>query len=405
MFPSRILPHAQVSRAASPVWLPADGSETRMQRPGPFRRLSGAALFVLLGLVLLAASQHGSPSTGGSVPHLPSKADLRIQAEGTRAPAQISPGERGAIQGPTPPLPVLPSAPAVPNTCVSLGGINWGACWQSLWTAISQGLSQALSQFLGWASSFGFFFITPAFLTYQHGVVQALWRWSVTVVDAALVLFLVLGGYQAVLHHSLGVSYPSVLEFLPRLLLAAVAAHFSLSLLSSFIELNNTLCTAILGALATAGAGNLTLPFVLPNLLTFPFYVVVAYLIDVILSALLVVQMLVRLALLDLLLILSPIWLLLLSLKPTERVGRLGMIATGTTIFLQALWTLTLAAGSALISGFGHSSATPLTLLVGIAALYLAFRLPGMLSHALLHPLQEAGSQVNQLSARLLMVL
>jgi hypothetical protein len=293
------------------------------------------------------------------------------------------------------------------GSCISLtGGIDFGACLSGFWNAIAQGVQNAFTGFIDWVTSFGFMFVTPAALTYKHGVVTNLWTWSLGVADAALALFLVIGGYNAMLRHSLGASYATVLEFLPRIALAAVAANFSLTFIASFIELNNTLCIAVQGAVATAGAGDLSLTFGnILNILTLPFYAAIAYIIELAFAAILSVQMLVRVALLDLLIVLSPIWLLLLGLKQTERWGRLGAAAFAATLFLQFLQIVDLGMGSALVASFGHASATPVTILVGIASLYLAFRLPGMLYGAVLRPVEGAGADAANAGERIAMIL
>jgi hypothetical protein len=161
----------------------------------------------------------------------------------------------------------------------------------------------------------------------------------------------------------------------------------------------------VLGRLATAGAGNLLLPAGIVNVATLPVYIVLAYLIALVMSILLAIQMLVRLALVDLLLILSPIWLLLLALPQTARFGRLGAQATAVTLMLQWVQDLTLVIGSALIAGFGRATASPISLLVGLATLYLAWRIPTLLSRPILAPVEEAARAVQGISARALMVL
>ena len=296
------------------------------------------------------------------------------------------------------------NAPASAS-CISLGGIDWGACWSGFWGAISQGITNVFHSFIDWATSFIPMFTTSPDLTYNQGVVKNLWAWSLGVADAALALFLVIGGYNALMRHTLGANYHSVIEFLPRLILAAVAANFSLNFIASFIELNNALCLGVQGALATAGAGNLSLPWGILNIVTLPFYAASVYLIEGFVSLLLVVQAVLRIALLDVLTILAPIWTLMLGLKQTERFGKLGATAFGATCFLQFLQSLTVGTGSALIAGFGHSSNTPITMLVGLGTVYLAFKLPGMLYGAVLRPIESGSSGAGDMGARLAMLL
>jgi len=291
------------------------------------------------------------------------------------------------------------------GSCISLSGIDWGACWSGFWGAISQGITNAFHSFIDWATSFIPMFTTSPDLTYNQGVVKNLWAWSLGVADAALGLFLVIGGYNALMRHAVGANYHSIIEFLPRLILAAVAANFSLNFIGSFIELNNALCLGVQGALATAGAGDLSLPWGILNIANLPFYAASVYLVEGFISLLLVVQAVLRIALLDVLSILAPIWTLMLGLKQTERFGKLGATAFGATCFLQFLQSLTIGTGSALIAGFGHGSDTPITMLVGLGAVYLAFKLPGMLYGAVLRPIENGSSSAGDMGARLAMLL
>jgi hypothetical protein len=112
----------------------------------------------------------------------------------------------------------------------------------------------------------------------------------------------------------------------------------------------------------------------------------------------------VRVALLDVLIILAPIGLFCLALPQTQRWGRLWTMGFAATLFLQFLQVLVVAMGSALISSFGHASATPITLLIGCSALYLAFRLPGMLYGALLRPVEGSGADASSFIDRIAVI-
>lgn len=301
-----------------------------------------------------------------------------------------------------------PANTATPSSgnCISFpGGIDFGACWNAIWGGIASGLSNAFHSFIDWATSFIPMFTTSPAITYNHGVVKSLWAWSLGVADAALALFLVIGGYNAIMRHALGANYHTVLEFVPRMLLAAVAANFSLTFIASFIELNNALSLGVQGAVATAGAGNLSLPWGALNWAGLPFYAAVAYIIEGAIAVLLTVQAVVRVALLDILTILAPVWCLMLGLKQTERFGKLGATAFGATCFLQFLQVLAVGTGSSLIASFGHASQTPITILVGGGALYLAFKIPGMLFGAVLRSVESAGSGAADMGARFAMLL
>jgi hypothetical protein len=98
-------------------------------------------------------------------------------------------------------------------------------------------------------------------------------------------------------------------------------------------------------------------------------------------GALLVLEMLLRLALLDLLIITAPLGLLCWALPQTQAWARLLTSTFVATTLVQFLQMATLKLGAALILELtpGRLDNAVLTLLVGIADLYLTFKIPGML--------------------------
>jgi hypothetical protein len=248
-------------------------------------------------------------------------------------------------------------------------------------TAIASGLLSGLRNILDWAmglhtSSFNFISLTPPGGTYQSASVVSLWRWALGVMDAALAVIAMWGGYNALVRHQIGARYHSALEFLPRLALAALAANLSLLFAGFFIDLNNALCDGI-GAASLPGygqfgdIGNLGQDIAL--LLLALIYGVV--------GVLLVLQMLLRLALLDLLIVTGPLGLLCWALPQTQAWARLWTSTFVATTLVQFLQMATLKLGAALILELtpGRLDNAVLTLLVGIADLYLTFKIPGML--------------------------
>ena len=235
--------------------------------------------------------------------------------------------------------------------------------------------------------------MTPKALTYGHPVVTILEGWVVLIANGMLGLFLMIGGYN----YMFGV-YRSFRDLAPKLIVAAIAANLSLPIFGQFIEVSNTLCTGVLGELVHVGVGNLSLPLGLINWVTAPEYFILVYLIDLIVSVLLIVQMLVRLAMLDFLLITAPLGLLCFALPQTQAWGRLWAQMFVTTLIVQFLQVLCIAMGSAFVASFGHASASPITILVGIAALFLAGKLPDMLLSNVLRTSrsQEFGEQAAQ---------
>jgi hypothetical protein len=245
---------------------------------------------------------------------------------------------------------------------------------QNLWTSLAQGAVKFLQGIIDWATSFGFMFTTPKTLTYGHHVVENLHQLLLDIIDGMIGLFLVIGGYNYLFGQ-----YRSFRELAPRLVLAGIAAHASLPIIGQFIEAMNTLCWGIQQALLTAGIGNLQLPWGAINMVTAPEYVVLVYLIELLVAVLLIVQMLTRIALLDLLIVLSPAGLMCFALPQTRAWGRLWAQAFVSTLIVQFVQLLCIAMGSALTVSFGHASDTPVTILVGIAALFLAWKIPGMM--------------------------
>ncbi len=83
---------------------------------------------------------------------------------------------------------------------------------------------------------------TPPADTYQNSTV-ILWSLAFqTVVDFALASLIVIGGYHVIVGRGLGLPHSQLAEFLPRIVLAFGAAHFSLFFLGLFIDLENALC-------------------------------------------------------------------------------------------------------------------------------------------------------------------
>ena len=256
-------------------------------------------------------------------------------------------------------------------------GLN--SALSGFWKSLTQWCRDSLQAIIDGATSFGFMFVTPKALTYGHAVVQSLSNWMFLVMDGLLTLFLVVAGYSYMFGGA-----QRFQDVAPRLVLAAICAHFSLFFLGQVIEVCNTLCTSVLGALATAGIGDLRLPLGLLNWATAPEYLILVYLIEMLGAVLLIGQMLLRVALLDFLLITAPLgWLLCFGLSgslPGARVwGQVWAQTFVATLVAQLLQVLCLGLGSALIASFGHGTITPISILVGIATLFLAGKIPDLL--------------------------
>lgn len=251
-------------------------------------------------------------------------------------------------------------------------------------TAALSGLVSALQSVLTWASglgasSFNFITRTPPEGSYQSASVVTLWTWVVGVADAALALLTLWGGYNVIVRHALGARYASAMELLPRLALAALAANLSLLFSSFFVDLNNALCAGV-GQVSLPGYSAMTAVTSAQSAAQDVAGLLLALIYGVV-GLLLVLQMLLRLALLDLLIVAAPLGLLCWALPQTQAWSRLWTSTFVATALVQFLQILTLRLGAALIlqPTPGRLDTAVLTLLVGIADLYLTFKLPGML--------------------------
>ena len=235
---------------------------------------------------------------------------------------------------------------------------------------------------------------TPADLTYGHELVKLAWMtvWAIT--SGALVVILGWMGLSLIMSEHLGRQQTGWREMVPRLFLGLVAAATSLwwcalildvaDAVSGFIafELNVTpgdLLRAPLNTFLTAvKAGSVGMAQILALLyLVYGFFVLYV-----------IVQMVLRLALIDILLALAPIALGLWILPHTAGWGRHWLRLFMTTVFQQAVQLIALALGFGFLKEFAAISAfEPVQdliwkLLMSLAFVYMATRVPSMLGNA-----------------------
>ena len=235
---------------------------------------------------------------------------------------------------------------------------------------------------------------TPADLTYGHELVKLAWMtvWAIT--SGVLVVILGWMGLSLIMSEHLGRQQTGWREMVPRLFLGLVAAATSLwwcaliidvaDAVSGFIavELNvspGDLLRAPLNTFLTAvQAGSVGMAQILALLyLVYGFFVLYV-----------IVQMLLRLALIDILLALAPIALGLWILPHTAGWGRHWLRLFMTTVFQQAIQLIALALGFgflnevAAISAFEPVQDLIWKLLMSLAFVYMATRVPSMLGNA-----------------------
>jgi len=239
---------------------------------------------------------------------------------------------------------------------------------------VLRGLVDALRSVVGSVLNGPLNFITqtPPAGTYASPTVVALWNAVRLIADAALAVVVLWGGINLIVHTQTGSPYHEIIELAPRLVLGALLANISLTLGQLAIDLNNALCAAV-GQVGLPGWSQAdTTSQVLAQVVT-----VLVYLIT---SLLLLIQMLMRLALVDVLLVVAPLGLLCWVLPQTQSWARLWSQTFTTAVFTQFLQVLALKLGSALVTDLTTTGdASLLTFFLGVAVLVLTMRIPGLL--------------------------
>ncbi len=234
---------------------------------------------------------------------------------------------------------------------------------------------------------------TPPDLTYGHWLVQQAWMvvWAIT--SGALVVILGWMGLTFIVSEHLGRPQAGWREMVPRLVLGLVAAASSLWWCALVLDVADAVSGFIATALdVTAGdmlrstlstlmtsvqAGSVGMALLLAALyLVYGFFVLYV-----------IVQMVLRLALIDILLALAPIALGLWILPHTAGWGRHWLRLFMTTVFQQAIQLIALALGFGFLNEFAAIGAfEPVQdliwkLLMSLAFIYMATRVPSMLGN------------------------
>ncbi|HZC07275.1 MAG TPA: hypothetical protein VE338_16695, partial [Ktedonobacterales bacterium] len=329
--------------------------------------LLGALLALILALLALHSPVARLPRTTASqstVVLTPAAQAGWGNAQSPAIPAATQPPDVGAqpSQSPTTPTtattattPATPTSPqaSAQRATTPAPGLPDPGQWvqQTLLAALTaalSGLVSALQSVLTWASglgasSFNFIMRTPPEGSYQSASVVTLWTWVVGVADAALALLTLWGGYNVIVRHALGARYASAMELLPRLALAALAANLSLLFSSFFVDLNNALCAGV-GQVSLPGYSAMTAVTSAQSAAQDVAGLLLALIYGVV-GLLLVLQMLLRLALLDLLIVAAPLGLLCWALPQTQAWSRLWTSTFVATALVQFLQILTLRLG------------------------------------------------------------
>ena len=232
---------------------------------------------------------------------------------------------------------------------------------------------------------------TPPELTYLHPLVREAWSVAWAIASGALVVILGWMGLILIVQHLLGQTQVGWRELVPRLVLGLAAAATSLwwcalvidvaDAVSGFIAVSldvtaGDLLRASLWTLVTAvQAGSVGMALLMSALyLVYGFFVLY-----------LLVQMVLRLALIDLLLALAPMALGLWVLPHTAGWGRQWLRLFLVTVFQQGVQLVALALAFGFLGEFADiASFEPVRdlvwkLLLSTAFIYLAGRVPSLL--------------------------
>lgn len=293
----------------------------------------------------------------------------------------LSPWTAADAANPSPtPAPAATPAPSVRTVIQWIDPRQWAAevftqVVVTLLNTIAAALKGIVAGIL--ASPFNFINQTPPAASYANPTVSQLESVVRAIADAALALVILVGGLNVIGREQLGVPYHGVLELFPRVFLGALLVNTSQWWTRLAIDANNALCGAI-GGTALPGWDQLN---GVSKALTDALLAVV-YLITTIL---LVIEMLVRLALIDVLLAVAPLALLCWVLPQSQGWSRLWINTFVSTVFVQFVQVLALKLGGSLITEIGpvSGSGAVLAIILGIGVLVVVLKIPAVLRTSL----------------------
>jgi hypothetical protein len=224
-------------------------------------------------------------------------------------------------------------------------------------------------------------FTTPD-LTSQPRLVS-LWKVSLGIADATLILFAVSGGAIVMTNGGLGARLTAK-EMLPRLLLGAAAANLSLLAVSQATRLTNSVAEAVVGAGGDPRSVSEQMAELVSGAFTNPFLALLG-LVVVVLGLFVVAVFVLRIAALVVLVAGAPLMLVCHALPHTEHIARLWWRAVFAALVVPVAQALVLAAALRIVlSGelLGLSSGGLVDLLVVSCLLYLMFKIPLLAANA-----------------------
>ena len=387
MYPDHFIDERDV---ANKQHTPRRGQQMSSRRILP--RSLGFILLVLalFGLYLLATSSGAGKEDTLSQPHAsPGYVSIQASFAAGTAPSPALGMGAGAASGERTDATTqaAPCTNPFDVTCLMQNAAQWMA--EQIMNALQPVIGAILKSPLNILTQ------TPPADTYQNATVITWSNGFLAVVDLALASLIVIGGYNVVVGRHLGLNHSELAEFLPRLILAVGAAHFSLYFLGLFIDLENALCSVALNLAGTSMLTNIITALFQGNLVGEGLLVWILALVLGVMVLLLGVQMAVRLALLWVLLVLAGPGLVCFALPQTLGYGRMWLSLTASTVMVQFFQVVTLALGGTLLTSLGATSIFGLSgslaaLLICLALLYLVLRMPVIVHRFALRPMIDA---------------
>lgn len=174
--------------------------------------------------------------------------------------------------------------------------------------------------------------------------VRSYWQLSLGIADALLVLIVMAAGAILMHHETLQTSY-ALKDFLPRLVIAGVAANASLAISGQMVALGNVLSTGLLGGgVNPEQAGHTLELLVLHAIADGGIFLVLLGLACAVLAVAVLILYIVRAALIVLLVCAAPLMLIAHGLPQSEGMARFWWRAMLAALGVQAAQALTLAA-------------------------------------------------------------
>ena len=363
---------------------------TAGRRPAPVAPtpVSGTAVVLTAAHTSPAATTAttGTSGTGTSVPATSS----------SRASGSATSGSGTTSEGP-PPLQVGPSGTTAPGTPAagSGGAVSGGTTASPGLFDITGHIEAAIDD---WFRSLVTDALDPILSVLGHTLlatpnvtaqsrVGGLWRMAEGIADALLVLFVLAGGAIVMGHETLQ-TRTALRDVLPRIVVAAVAVNASLGLAGLAITTADSLSAAVLGqGVDAANAAVVLRQLVLGSLASGGIFVVVLGGVVAVLAVVLLATYVVRLALVILLVVAAPIFLVCHALPQTEGLAKLWWRAFAGTLAVQVAQSLVLITALRVFLASGGpanlgiaSTGGVVDLLVSACLCWVLVKIPGWVS-------------------------